>query len=211
MESRSYGGETAEQRRTRRRAALVEAALDLFAEGGLNQVTKRAVCARARLNDRYFYEHFADRDALLAAVAQDMTAQGLQVVVSATLEAPRDIRSQVHAAAEASLGFVIADPRRGQMVLAARASAVVDELRLASIRMIAKAMVAMNRELAGDAAPNELDSELAAFAIVSGVLELVAAWLRGEFDTSREHLTDVIATMMLGAAEISTALPASEQ
>ena len=56
--TRSYGGITAGERRATRRGALIEAALDLFAEGGVRAVSKRAVCARARLNDRYFYEHF---------------------------------------------------------------------------------------------------------------------------------------------------------
>ena len=59
--TRTYGGVTAGQRRATRRAALIEAALDLFAEEGARAVSKRAVCARARLNDRYFYEHFTDR------------------------------------------------------------------------------------------------------------------------------------------------------
>ena len=44
---------------------LLDAAMDLIAESGAGGVTKKAVCARARLNDRYFYEHFTDRDALV--------------------------------------------------------------------------------------------------------------------------------------------------
>ncbi|MEV6770232.1 TetR family transcriptional regulator [Nocardia sp. NPDC051030] len=207
MEPRSYGGETAQERRTRRRAALAEAALDLFAEGGLNQVTKRNVCTRARLNDRYFYEHFTDRDALLESVAQDMTAQGLEAVVTATMEAPPGIEAQIHAAVEASLAFLAADPRRGKMLMEARSAESVEKLRLASTRMIANAMSAMTRELLGGSAPIQLDSDLASFTMVSGVMELVAAWLRGEIDTSREHLTDLIAALLLSTADISTKLP----
>ena len=89
----TYGGVTAEERRASRRAALIEAALDLFGEDGARAVSKRAVCARARLNDRYFYEHFADSDALLVAIAEDLTAQGLAAVNAATMRVAPDMRA----------------------------------------------------------------------------------------------------------------------
>src|SRR6201998_896203 len=95
--TRSYGGVPAEERRATRRGALIEAALDLFAEGGVRAVSKRAVCARARLNDRYFYEHFTDSDALLEAIVRDLTALGLEGVGAATRGAAPDLHTQVQA------------------------------------------------------------------------------------------------------------------
>lgn len=204
---RSYGGVAAPERSARRRAALLDAALDVLTESGAGAVTKKAVCARARLNDRYFYEHFADRDALLQAVAQDITSQGLQAVITATLAAPADIRDQVSAAARAALDFMIADPRRGQVVLVSHTDEVLQQARLASTRAIAQAMAAMTRELLGDSAPSALDTDLASFTLVSGTLELVAAWLRGDYDVSREHLADLVAAMLLAASDVSATLP----
>src|SRR4051812_41551446 len=115
--TRGYGGITAEERRAQRRVVLIDAALNLFAEAGASAVTKRAVCARARLNDRYFYEHFADSDAVLEAAAQDVTAHGLAAVITATVQAGSDLRAQVHAAADAALDFITDDPRRSQLLL----------------------------------------------------------------------------------------------
>jgi AcrR family transcriptional regulator len=207
--TRSYGGVTADERRARRRAALIDAGLDLFAESGASGVTMRAVCARARLNDRYFYEHFTDSDALLEAAAQDITAQGLQTVIAATVEAGSDIRDQVHAAADAALDFMIDDPRRSQLLLGSHTIEVLQRARLASTRAIANAMSAMAQELLGDSAPSPLDTDLAAFTIVSGTMELAAAWLRGDYDISRQHLADLVAAMLLAATDISTALPQS--
>jgi AcrR family transcriptional regulator len=207
--TRNYGGETANERRTRRRAALIDAALDLFAESGASGVTKRAICARARLNDRYFYEHFADSDAALEAAAQDITAQGLQTVIAATVEAGSDIRDQVHAAAEAALDFMVDDPRRSQLLLGSHTTEVLQRARLASTRAIASAMSAMAHELLKESAPPPLDTDLAAFTIVSGTMELVAAWLRGDYNISRQHLADLVAAMLLAASDISTALPKS--
>ncbi|WP_433655508.1 TetR/AcrR family transcriptional regulator [Nocardia sp. CA-128927] len=209
--TRTYGGVSAEERRAVRRAALLEAALDLFCEGGWNQVTKKAVCARARLNDRYFYEHFADRDALIEAAAADVTAQGLEAVVTATMQAEPDLAAQVNAAAVAALDFVAADPRRGQLLVGSYTAEVLQRARQSSIRTIANVMSAMTRDALGEAAPAPLDTDMAAYTLVSGTMELVAAWVRGEFITSREHLTALIAAMLLSGTNIASTLHNPEQ
>jgi AcrR family transcriptional regulator len=204
---RGYGGISALERSARRRANLIEASIDLFAESGAVAVTKRAVCSRARLNDRYFYEHFTDSDALLEAVAQDITTQGLEAVVTAILDSPSDIHAQIHAAADAVLDFFTVDPRRAQLLLGSQTTEVLQRARLASTRAVAKTMAAMARELLGDSAPSQLDTDLAAFTLVSGTVELVAAWLRGDFDISREYLADLVAAMLLATSHVSTTLP----
>jgi hypothetical protein len=37
----------------------------------------------------------------------------------------------------------------------------------------------------------------------------LAGWLRGDFDTTREHVADVVAALLLATADVSTALPGS--
>ncbi|WP_280334269.1 TetR/AcrR family transcriptional regulator [Nocardia wallacei] len=192
---RTYGGVGAPGRPERRRAALLDAALDLLAEGGAGAVTKRAVCARARLNDRYFYEHFADRDTLLEALAEDVTSRGIQAVIAATLAAGPDIDVQIRAAAGSSLDFLAADPRRNALLLA-NSTEVLQRARVHTQHAIADAMAAVARELLLAPAPDPRDIDLNAYVLVSGTLELVGAWLRGEFHTDRDHLVDVIADLL---------------
>lgn len=208
LSTRGYGGVSSEERRATRRSALMNAALDLLTEAGVRAVTKKAVCARARLNDRYFYEQFSDPGALLEAVAMDITFGGLQTVSAATAGEFADTRARMHAAAEAAVTFVIDDPRRANLLLISHTDAVLNRIRLDCTRAISKAVAAMARDLLGDAAPSERDSDLAAFTITSGTMELVAAWLRGEFDSDRAHLITVVAAILLTAADISTAIPA---
>jgi AcrR family transcriptional regulator len=205
--TRGYGGITAEERRASRRGALIEAALDLFAEGGVRAVSKRAVCARARLNDRYFYEHFTDSDALLEAIVRDLTALGLEAVGAATREAPADIRGQIRVTADAALEFLTADPRLAKLLIGSNTSEALQRARLESTRAIAAAMSAGTRELLGHNAASQLNTDLAAFAVVSGAIEVTTGWLRGEFDTSREHVADLVAGLLLATADISKALP----
>ncbi|MFC9964092.1 TetR family transcriptional regulator [Nocardia ignorata] len=194
---RAYRGVAADERRARRRAALLDAALDLLAADGAAAVTKRAVCARAKLNDRYFYEQFADRDAVLTSLVEELTAEGIAAVVAATHAAEPDIRSQVHAAADAALGFLLDDPRRHALLLNAHSTEALQRARLATQHAIARAMAAVSRELHPSPMSTPLDTDMAAYTVVSGTLELVAAWLRGEFDTTRAHLTDLIARQLL--------------
>jgi AcrR family transcriptional regulator len=169
-------------------------------------VSKRAVCARAKLNDRYFYEHFTDSDALLEAIVRDLTAGGLEAVGAAAQSVGPDLRAQVHATADAALDYLVADPRRGQLLLSTHTSGVLQRARGESARVIADAMSTMIRELLGPAAASKLDTDMAAFALVSGAMEIVAGWLRGEFDTNREHVADLIAGLLLATADVSTGL-----
>jgi AcrR family transcriptional regulator len=193
--ARVYGGVEVEERRARRRAALLDAALDLLAEEGAAAVTKRAVCQRARLNDRYFYEHFTERDALLEALAGEVTAQGIVTVLAAVHAAGPELRDQVWAAADAALTVVLGDPRRAALFMQGNTAEPLQRARLAAQHAISRAMVAVAAEHTGGAARQ--DADLVAYTVVSGLLELVAAWIRGEFPVSRERLTDLVARLLL--------------
>jgi AcrR family transcriptional regulator len=202
---RAYGGVAAEERRAIRRAALMEAALDLFAEEGMRGLSKRAICVRARLNDRYFYEHFTDADAVIEAIVQDATARGLEAVNAASQKAAPDIRAQVQATAVAALDYLTSDSRLVQLLLRSHTSAVLQQARRESARAIALAMATM---ISKPPSPNEgeLDSEMASYALVSGAMEVIAGWLRGEFDTSQEHIAAVVAGLLLKTADLSAEL-----
>ena len=202
---RAYGGVAADERRAIRRAALMEAALDLFTEDGARGVSKRAICTRARLNDRYFYEHFADADAVIEAIVQDRTVRGLETVNAATQEAAPDIRAQVHATAVAALDFLTADPRLVQLLLRSHTSEVLQRARLESARAIARAMAAMINK-PPSAAARGLDSEMAAYALVSGAMEVIAGWLRGDFETSQDHIAAIVAGLLLKTSDLSAEL-----
>lgn len=202
---RAYGGVAADERRAIRRAALMEAALDLFAKEGARGVSKRAICARARLNDRYFYEHFTDADAVIEAIVQDATLRGLEAVGAVNQTAAPDIRAQVHATAVAALDFLTSDPRLVQLLLRSHTSEVLQQARLESARAIGRAMAALINK-PPSAGAHELDSEMAAYALVSGAMEVIAGWLRGEFEVSQDHVAAIVAGLLLKTADLSAEL-----
>jgi len=201
---RTYAGVSGEQRRAARRAALAEAALDLVTEGGWDRVTVRAVCARARLNDRYFYESFTDRDALLLAVVDDVAQGGLQAFLRAIEDSSPDLDVRVRAVVVAVIDYFVADPRRGHLVFAAR-----EELRSRRqdmIRLLAGIVADQSTELLGDRAAAEPDRTLGAVTMVSGTMEVFTSWLRGEVDVTRDHLEDFLVAMLLTSGDLAAAL-----
>ncbi|HEY2204293.1 MAG TPA: TetR family transcriptional regulator [Pseudonocardia sp.] len=203
---RPYGGVPAGQRRARRRAALLEAALDLLAEDGPAGVTVRAVCGRARLNDRYFAESFPDRDALLLALLDELLTGATAEIVTALDGQPVDARSRVRAGITAAVAYLDADPRRGRLLLASQATEALQRRRHDTVRLLAALMADQARELLGERAPSRPDTELASITLVGGALELLAAWLRGELAVTREHLTDFLIAMILTSSDLAAVL-----
>jgi AcrR family transcriptional regulator len=199
---RSYGGESGAARIARRRAALTEAALDLVADGGWERVTVRAVCARARLNDRYFYESFTDRDALLLAARDAIAADALRTL-RRTIEhtTPED---RVRGVVDAVIDFFIEDPRRGHLMFAPHPA--LSERRREMLRTLSRIVADQATELLGEAAAPQPDRELGALTLVSGTLEVFVGWLRGEVDVTREHLADFLVAMVDATGGLAAAL-----
>lgn len=200
----TYGGATAEQRRARRRAALVEAALDLHADGGWDRVTVRAVCARARLNDRYLYESFAGPEALLLAARDEVAAESLAVLRAAIGSSAPDPEARVRAVVEAVIGFFADDPRRGRIVFAAHEA--LRDRRAGIVRVVAGIVGEQAAELLGAHAAAEPGRTLGALTLVNGTMEVFASWLRGELDVTRAQLTDFLVAMVLTTGDLGAVL-----
>ena len=82
----SWAGIPAEDRRAARRARLLDTTFDLLGTDGWSATTVRGVCQAAQLNPRYFYESFADLDALFVAV-YERTVEQLAVAMATAVEA----------------------------------------------------------------------------------------------------------------------------
>ncbi|CAA0109934.1 HTH-type transcriptional repressor FabR [Zhongshania aliphaticivorans] len=71
--SRRYRGSSGDQRRNERYEQLLNAGLNVIGSQGYAAASVRSICAEAGLTERYFYESFANREALLAEVYQTQT------------------------------------------------------------------------------------------------------------------------------------------
>lgn len=199
--ARSYGGISAEDRRAERRTRLLAAAREVWGESGLSAVTVRGVCKQAGLIDRYFYEHFAGRDELLAAVADQLREELLSVLVQSGLTADGTAEDRLRAALGAFLQ-AIADDRRIHRIIASDFQAVpVLAQRRREVLATITDLVVQN---VPDALPGDYDPEAlrrAALFITGGVNQLIETWLDHATDLTADQLAASCARMCVSVVE----------
>jgi AcrR family transcriptional regulator len=79
-----------ELRRRRNREALLEAAIELFQQRGIRGAKLEEICARADVSPRTFFNHFATRDHLYTAIAEQRARQAADVF-DAVADDPRPL------------------------------------------------------------------------------------------------------------------------
>lgn len=189
--SRSYGGKSADQRRAERHDALIEAARELWREQGWAAVTMRGVCARARLTDRYFYENFADRDALLNEI-WDLTRDetlGMLYAAIAPLIAESPL-IQLHAVIDAMVRRIADDPGDAQILFGDHAgSAALERRRRDTIQTAVEIFLGLSRPyLKPDA--DETKLRVSVLIGIGGFVETVLAWRSGALTLSADELIE---------------------
>lgn len=209
--TRVYGGRSADQRRADRRARLIDAALDIWGRNGWAAVTMRGVCASAGLTDRYFYESFADRDDLLAAVWDQTLAGVIDGVLAAMAQAGPDPGPQVRAALGTVVHTVAEDPRKARIGFGAHAgSPVLEQRRHDAIETFARLMVEQSRGWRGVGETDPLVLQVNALVAVGGLAELITTWLNGAVPIDAERLIDLAvdaAVPLIAAQAVSAAEP----
>jgi AcrR family transcriptional regulator len=156
------------------RRALINAALRLINESGASAVTLREVARRVGVSHQAPYRHFADRAALLAAVAEE----GLRALHTELSQAARkepDVLSALRACGVTYVLFAVAHPAHFRVMHSAEASASDDpDLQAASDAVFAllTQTIAEARVGAGGEAAT-LEYALAAWSIVHGLASLL--------------------------------------
>ncbi|MCW2826609.1 MAG: TetR family transcriptional regulator [Marmoricola sp.] len=195
---RSYGGRSAEERTTDRRHRLVEATIALLAEHGEAGTTMTAICARAGLTERYFYESFAHReDALLAALDQ-VSSQIAAAAVGVLEQTSGSPEQRVHAVMASFVDLVSRQPSVGLVaVVHSSATPTLRARRHELIGTFADLVAAEAAVLYGpDAWPAER-ARLQGLVYIAGFAELVACWLTGEVELSAEQLTETASDLFV--------------
>lgn len=199
--SRSYRGVTADERRSRRRAALLEAALDLLGSDD-GDIGVRAVCTQARLTQRYFYESFASLDelelALFTEIASEVARQGAAAVRGA---APTDLFVACRTAFEGAYSVFQQDPRkaRAATIVSANTQGLM-EVRRTIVTSYTEAM----RSFLGPTLGQTVDSargRLTLLYAVGGALEVTQGVLSGEVDLTHSELCDAVGHLLAASVQ----------
>ncbi len=176
---RVYAEKTAEERAGERRERLVEAALDAFAETGYPGTSVELICARAGVSTRSFYEHVANKEALLLALHDDLTARALAAAVAALAATdPDDLASRAYAGVRAYFDVVTSDARwaRIAVVESVGVSREAERHREEAISRFADLIEFEARRLGDAGLVPVRDHHLTAVALVGAINGLVNTW-----------------------------------
>ncbi|MCF8609068.1 TetR/AcrR family transcriptional regulator [Gordonia sp. HY285] len=183
---RTYGGLTAEDRQLQRRESLIAAGLQLFGTLGYPNVSVKRICTEAGLTQRYFYESFGDRAALLGEVYNHCVDIARAATLAAAAEVLEDTEltdgpipdDMVPALAEQALrGFITSlteDTRRARIIMieVVGVSPELEMLRLRAIHGWADLILGF----AARGHEPTADQRLGAIGLVGALTQLLVDW-----------------------------------
>lgn len=198
---RPYRGVSADERRAARRAALVDAGLEVMGASHPRPLTMTAICERAGLTERYFYESFTHRDALLLEVMDSIAVEVMDASVSALDAGDGQVEARARASIRAMVGVLTADPRKGRAALVTSLSVPVLRARRQELLAGFERLVAdRTRQMYGDRAWAAPDDRIQSLLFVGGLAELLSAWLTGALDVGPDAIVDAATRQYLATA-----------
>jgi len=204
---RPWRGVSAEQRVSERRERLLEAGLEVFATRGFLASKVRDVCAEAKLTERYFYESFSGKEALLQAVADGIVADFVAAAAPSVALVGSDFDAAAGGAAHAVIHSLTDDPRRARILFIeiVGVSPALEDRR----RVLIGALVDVIRGAAATAfgpwAHESVEVELIARAVVGAAQELLIAYVRDELPIDQEGLVANFRRLFVSASPLVAA------
>lgn len=187
---RSYRGVDSESRRTKRRAALIDAGLELFGAKGYRASSVKEVCDEVGLTERYFYESFANREALLRSVFDALVhelAARLQLVVEDDRRSHEDALRRL---IEVFFHFIRDDERRARVLLLEilGVSPDIDRRYQAAVRNLARLIEHPNLGLFPATASAATQARVMSIGLVGAIVQIATQWLLENFRTSTAEI-----------------------
>ena len=182
-----WSGVPLEDRQTLRRDRLIAAGVQLLGDESGPAVTVRAVCRKAGLTERYFYESFADRDEFVRAVYDDVCTRAMSTLMSAST--PRE-------AVEQFVALMVDDPVRGRVLLLA--PGVEPVLIRSGAEWMPSFIELLQRKLTRISDP--VRQNMVATSLIGGLTALFTAYLDGRLTATRTQFIDYCVDMLLSRA-----------
>lgn len=198
---RRYQGLTWQERTHARRAAILDAGLEMFGTLGYAASSVKKICGAAGLTERYFYESFTDRESCLAELYTALVDQMRAATLAAVESGPTDVDAAAQAGLQAFIGYLTEDPRRARVVLVevVGVSPGMEQRRHGVLAEFADTVTAV--WAASRTEPLTQKERSTAVALVGGVNHLLVDWLMTGGAQRPSELVDVCATLFTAARQ----------
>jgi AcrR family transcriptional regulator len=184
---RRWSGVPFESRLALRRDNLIAAGVQLLGSDRGPALTVRAVCRKAALTERYFYESFSDRDEFVRAVYDDVCTRAMDALTSA--KTPRE-------AVEQFVELMVDDPVRGRVLLLA--PAVEPILTRSGAEWMPNFIDLLQRKLSRIGDP--VLQKMIATSLVGGLSSLFTAYLNKRLGATRKQFIDYCVNLLFNTA-----------
>lgn len=198
--TRTYGGLSEPERVSERRERFLDAGLELFGTLGLRGTTVRALCKTAGLTERYFYESFADTEALFCAVYERQTAELRDIILREVPLMPKGLNERT----QASIDLFFTLMRNDRIVRLLHIESVSGSERVRKLHQ-AGTRLAMDMSallIRGDYPELKISDELLhSLALAfNGVANVMAVqWMLGGYSIPQNILVKTCVVMVKGA------------
>ena len=198
--ARPFRGVSADDRLRRRRDRLIDAGFAEIAEVGVAGLRMNSVCARAGLTQRYFYEHFANRDELLAVLWDALTDELIDRTVATVAAQSLDLFARAKAALTVFVETVVDDPRKARLFAEALSVATLAERKSAAVHRYAEFTANQAFIVHGEQDARTAEQvKLAALIVVGGQADTAVLWMRNQIALNRRDYIESMAHMFVDA------------
>ena len=193
---RRYRGSSGEERRTQRREQFLRAAVGIYGERGYRNATVRAVCEEAGLTERYFYESFANSEALLVASFEAVNRILFSEIKKAGAAAAGGPIERTRAILNAYFEALKRDPGSARVFLIeiAGVSPAVDQVLATSLDVFGD-LIALT--LDPDETSGAARNPLMRTGVVGGVLYLALTWIKSGYAQPRAAVVEAALQLSL--------------
>lgn len=190
--TRAYRGQAPEKRAEERRERLLATALELFATQGYAKTPIEQLCNEARVTTRHFYALFSSREALLAALYDDIMTDLFNTASEAILHSKQPLAETISLSVRAVLLHYLEDSRKAQVGVleVVSVSADMEKRRRGAIHQMARMVEQYLNALAADNLLPKRDYHLICIALIGGINELLAEWLTAAAPPTIDRLSD---------------------
>jgi AcrR family transcriptional regulator len=176
------------------RHALVAAGAEVLAERGVDGLSLREVARRAGVSQAAPYHHFADKAALLSAIAEQGYLDLAAALRAGAEDAGGPALMRFQGMGIAYVGFAVEHPAMFRLLFRPEMLAAANPAGTASYRVLEEGLAAAMAE--GSVIGNKDDIALAAWCAAHGAATLYVDGPLGTEDRSAQEIAEIVTTVL---------------